>query len=163
MANQIFYWTVLILCAAYILRRGGAPERVGIAILVVGSLASTAAATADYGARFQSVEAGMFAVDVAVLAAYLVLAIKAERFWPLWVTGFHSVGVATHGAMLVSPDVVPWAYAVGQALWGYPMLLAQVIGTRRHQQRLAQFGADRSWTSSSARSGRTRPPSGPKA
>lgn len=163
MANQIFYWSLLIICAAYVWRRGGAPERVGIAILVIGSLASTAAANADYGTRFHSMEGGMFAVDVAVLIAFLLLALKAERFWPLWVTGFHFVGVATHTAILVSPGVVPWAYAVGQALWGYPIILLLVLGTRWHRQRLARLGADRSWTNFSAPFGRKTPSGGPKA
>ena len=38
--------------------------------------------------------------------------------------------------------------------WSYPMLLLIVLGTFRHQQRLARFGADRSWSSSWGRSGR---------
>ena len=149
MTDPLFYWILLALCSSYIFLRGAPPERIGIAILVVGSIVSVLSANA-YPARFRSMEIGIFLVDLAVLAAYVALALRADRFWPLWVAGFHLVGVATHTAMAASPDVVPRAYAIAQAFWGYPMLAAMVAGTWRHRNRLARFGEDASWADFSA-------------
>lgn len=146
MTNPLFYWTLLTLCSAYAFIRGGSPERIGMAILVVGSILSTAFATANYALRFQQMEVGIFLVDVVGLFAFVALALRADRFWPLWVAGFHLVGVATHAAMAASPDVVPRAYAMGQAFWGYPMLAAMVAGTWRHRKRLALHGRDPAWS-----------------
>ena len=154
MTNPLFYWTLLALCSVYVLLRGGAPERIGIAILITGSILSTASATANYALRFRQMEAGIFIVDVLGLVALVALALRANRFWPLWVAGFHLVAVATHAAMAASPDVVPRAYAMAQAFWGYPMLAAMVAGTWRHRDRLARYGEDPSW---SGRSVKARP------
>jgi hypothetical protein len=159
MTSPIFYWTFLGLCSAYIFWKGGPPERIGIGVAIVASILTTASASTDLSVRFQDVEAGMFLVDVLTLLAFLLLALLADRFWPLWITGIHLIGVATHTAKLVSPQVVPWVYASTQALWSYPILLIIVIGAVRHRKRLRRFGADNSWRSSFAIAGlRGRPP-----
>lgn len=147
MTNPLFYWTLVALCSGYVFIRGAAPERTGMAILVVGSILSTLSATADYAIRFRSLELGIFIIDLVALVAFVALALKANRFWPLWVAGFHLVGVATHAAMAANPEVVPRAYAMAQAFWAYPMLAAMVAGTWRHRGRLALHGEDPSWTS----------------
>ncbi|MFN3945312.1 MAG: hypothetical protein ACK4K7_10315 [Allosphingosinicella sp.] len=128
MMLQILYWTTLAACLLFALKRGGADERIGAAVIAVGSLLSVGAAAAPNG-RFQAAETGILIVDLAVLAAFLALALRSERFWPLWATGFHLVAVVTHGAMMVSPGVVPRAYALAQGFWAYPMLFAIAIGT----------------------------------
>jgi hypothetical protein len=161
MTSPIFYWTFLFLCSAYILWKGGPPERVGIAIAIISSILSTASASAEFSVRFSHVEYGVFLVDVATLLAFLLLALAADRFWPLWITGIHLIGVTTHTAKLVSPDVVPWVYASTQALWSYPILLAIVIGTARHRKRLKLYGADSSWRASFGFAGRSKPRNGP--
>ena len=159
MTNPLFYWTLLALCSVYVLIRGAAPERIGMAVLVVGSILSTASATAEYEVRFREMELGIFLVDVAVLVGFVALALRADRFWPLWVAGFHLVGVATHTAMMASEEVVPRAYAMGQAFWAYPILLAMVVGTWRHRQRLALYGSDPSWSDFAAGPANGKPPS----
>ena len=153
MTNPIFYWTLLALCSTYILAKGAPPERTGISILIIGSVLSVLSASA-YPMRFQHMEVGIFVVDLVGLIALVVLALRADRYWPIWVAGFHLVGVATHAAMAASPEVVPRAYAMAQAFWGYPMLAAMMAGAWRHRNRLARYGEDPSW---SGRSGKAQP------
>jgi hypothetical protein len=105
----------------------------------------------------------VFAVDVACLLAFGALALAADRFWPLWITGIHLIGVATHTAKLVQPEVVPWVYGAIQALWSYPIIILMVIGTVRHQARLRRYGADTSWNGFFAHMVRIRPKLGPNA
>lgn len=146
--SSIVYFALLAICWLYAWFKGGSPERLGATIILVGSLLSIALLSSP-GGRFRSVEFGIFLVDVACLLAFLALALRADRFWPLWVTALQAVGIAGHAVKLVDPGTIPLAYAFVMALWSYPMLLLIVAGTWRHQQRLMRFGTDRSWSSSS--------------
>jgi cytochrome bd-type quinol oxidase subunit 2 len=120
------YWITLLICAGYALRRGERPEQTGAVLMFIGSIASVIATST---VRFRQLEHGIFVVDALLLVALLVLALRVDRQWPLWMTGFHAVGLATHAAMIVRPEVVPRAYALAQGFWGYPMLIALVVGT----------------------------------
>jgi hypothetical protein len=159
MLSVPLYYALLLLCWVYALGRGASPERIGATILVVGSLLTLAAAVSS-PTGYRSVEIGVFFVDVATLVAFLVLALRAERYWTLWIAALQLIGTAGHAVKLVDPHVIPRAYAFVTVFWSYPMLLLIVLGTYRHQQRLAKFGVDRSWSSSWHRSG-PRPETGP--
>jgi hypothetical protein len=155
MLKVAFYFSLLFVCWAYALLKGGAPERSGATIIGVGSILTVLAASGPAN-RFGSVEVGIFLVDAACLVAFLVLALRAERYWPLWIAGLQLLGTAGHAVKLVDPEILRRAYWFIQGFWSYPMLLLIVLGTWRHQQRLTRFGVDRSWSSSWGRSGRTR-------
>ena len=153
------YYALFAACGLYVLLRGGAPEKVGTAILAIGSILSVAAVSNPTG-RFGAVEVGVFLVDIVTLLAFVALALRAERYWPLCVTALQAIGTAGHAAKLLDPGVIRSAYAIVLSLWGYLMLLLIVLGTWNHQRRLARFGVDRSWSSFSGRS-EPRPPTGP--
>ncbi|HYJ29169.1 MAG TPA: hypothetical protein VEW25_02360, partial [Allosphingosinicella sp.] len=147
------------LTSGYAFWSGGPPERIGAAIFLVGSVLTYLAGSA---VRWSSVEVGIFAVDVAGLVAFALLALRAERFWPLWLTVMQAVATAGHVVKLVEPDVLRWGYAFALAIWSYPMLALIVAGTWCHRRRLKRYGADISWSSSFARS-ETRPNARPTA
>jgi hypothetical protein len=151
------YYALAVACSVYVGIKGAGPERFGAAIILVGSALSTAAMS---GAKYASVEIGVFLVDVAALVAFLALAIRAERLWPLWVTALQIIGTAGHAVKFTDAEVIRTAYAIAMAVWSYPMWFLIVLGTWNHQKRLARFGVDKSWSSSSGRSG-TPPPTGP--
>ena len=153
------YYTILGLTCLYVLLKGGAPERVGASIIGVGSILTTVALSAP-AARFGSVEIGVLLVDIGALGAFLVLSLRAERFWPLCVTALQVIGTAAHAVKLVDPNVIRWAYAIALTLWTYLMLLLLVLGTWNHQKRLARNGVDKSWSTFSGRWDRP-PPGGP--
>lgn len=160
MLVEIFYWAFLAACSCYIILKGGAPERTAIGIAIAASVLTWLVASPDVSNRWHHVEIGVFLVDFATLIAFLVLALLADRFWTLWITGIHLIGIATHTAKLLSANVVPWVYLHMQALWAYPILLAMVFGTARHQKRLRLYGADNSWTPFFARSGQANQTAG---
>lgn len=142
--NMVVYNTLLIGCCAFALWRGGPPEKIGFIVLTVASFLTFGVASDS--ATFQSVEAGIFVVDLLCLIAFLGLALQADRFWPLWVAALQLIGTAGHAARFVDPDIVDRTYAFMLAVWAYPMILLMFIGTLRHRQRMARFGADRSWS-----------------
>jgi hypothetical protein len=129
------YWVCLIAISAFVLRFGGATERVGIYIFALGSVA-TVPASSPLPVRFQSSELGVLAVDLVVLAALIVLTLRSPRIWPIWATGFHLVAVGTHLVMLTDSQILPRAYALAQGFWAYPMMVATVIGAVSHRRKL---------------------------
>lgn len=157
---QIFL-AILALCLGYAALRGGAPERLCAAIFAMAYILSIIAQSGP-AVRFQGVEVGVLAVDVAVLLALLALAIRADRLWTLWVAALQIIGTAGHAVKLADPEVLRSGYAIALALWAYPQLLLLLLGTWNHRRRLARSGADPSWSNFSGRSATRRPP-GPTA
>ncbi|HEX8534774.1 MAG TPA: hypothetical protein VF662_11450 [Allosphingosinicella sp.] len=150
MDHKLIFWALTALCGGYALLRGGAPERIGAATIILGSLLTVALGSA-WADRFEYVEVGVFLVDVVVLAVFVLLAVFADRFWPLWVSALQAIGVLAHLARALEPNLMPWAYGVALAMGVYPMLLLLALGTWRHRKRLAAGAADPSWSRSSAR------------
>ncbi|HYD11323.1 MAG TPA: hypothetical protein VEC11_00595 [Allosphingosinicella sp.] len=150
---------LLALCTLYALWAGGGPERIGAAVYGLSVAASHLILTA-HDQRWLNVETGVFIVDVVTFLAFVPIALRADRFWPLWVSAFLGLGVLGHLARLVGPDTFWWAYAVVLTIWSYPIVLLIALGTFLHRRRLARHGADRSWVSSSGRSD-PGPPAGP--
>lgn len=142
--NMVVYNMLLIGCCAFALWRGGPPEKIGAIVLTVASFLTFGVASDSE--TFQSVEAGISVVDLLCLIAFLALALRADRFWPLWVAALQLMGTAGHAARFVDPDIVDRTYAFMLAVWAYPMILLMFVGTLRHRQRLTQFGSDRSWS-----------------
>jgi hypothetical protein len=151
MDTNLYFVFFLLVCCGYAFWRGGSPERAVSAVFLVGVTLTHMAASQAAG-RFTSVEAGIFLVDVAALIAFIAVALKAERFWPLWVAAMQAVGTAGHLVKLVDPEIIRWAYAFALAIWSYPMLCLLALGTWRHQQRLARLGSDRAWSRARANS-----------
>ena len=112
----------------------------------MGSLLTLATISAQ-GANYRSVEIGVFFVDLATFAAFLALALRAERFWPSWLAALQLLGALSHIIKLMDPALPPRAYAVAAIFWSYPMILLLALGTWRHQRRLRRLGFDRSWSS----------------
>ena len=155
-----YFVGLLTACTLYALAMGGAPERIGASLYAL-SVVATHILLTSHAARWQDVEYGEFIVDVVVFFAFLLLAVRADRFWPLWVSALLGLGVLGHLAMLGHPRVIPWAYAVVLSIWSYPILLIMAGGTLAHRRRLTRNGADRSWTRSFGLRGRHRPGPGP--
>lgn len=159
MGVNLVYLVLLVASCVYAAIRGGAPERIGIAIIAANAVLTLFLVSAS-PIRFQGVEVGVFIVDVLAFLCFVLLALRANRFWPLWVSALLGLGVLGSLAMLLHPRVIPWAYAVVLSIWSYPILLLVALGTHRHQRRLTMHGADPSWTRSSAPPGRATPPPG---
>ena len=130
--NQLFYLIVLVAACSYAGWAGGWPERAGAAIMVTGSVLSLIVASHQ---EWQSPEAGIFIVDLLVLAAFVNLTLYSDRYWPIWVTSFHLIAVIIHVASLVDPSVAALAYASAQEFWAYPMLAGIAVGTSNYRRR----------------------------
>jgi hypothetical protein len=81
------------------------------------------------------VEIGVFAVDVGTFLAFTWVALKSERFWPLWVAGLQLTTGLAHILKAMETDLFPIAYAAAGRLWSYPILLILAVGTWRSHKR----------------------------
>lgn len=156
-----FFWIALIVCCLYALTRGGAPERIGAVIFIVAVILTGLAVSSMEGQAYRSMEVGLLLVDGAMLVAFLILALKSTRFWPVWMSGLQAVQAAAHLPKLADPELIYWAYGAAQALWSYPMMALLGAATWRHQRRIKQLGADKPWRTSSSRSARLPQATGP--
>jgi hypothetical protein len=132
MITLTIFWIVLIGIVSFVLRHGGQPEKVGLAIMVSGTVLSSLVVSA-MSVRFTSVELGIVLVDMVMLVALFLLAMTSTRFWPLWATSFHCAGVTTHLAASMSENALTNAYALLQGFWAYPVLFTLFLGTWTHR------------------------------
>ncbi len=125
MLIQIIGWSALIASVAMAFRWGGLDERFAAIGFFVATLASNAANSSLYG----HTEVGILAVDVALLVGLLVLALRSDRFWPMYATAFQLVAVTVHIASMAEQGNFAWAYAVALIFWSYPVMITLMVGT----------------------------------
>jgi len=145
MSRIDFFIALLAVICFYSAVKGGQPERRAVIIFIVGFTLSVVAASPSE-IRFAHPEVGIFATDLVMLGAFVMLALYAERYWTLWICAMQVIQVLSHIPKMIIPELLPQAYFIIAAIWAYPMLIVLTIATYRHQQRLRQFGVDRSWS-----------------
>lgn len=122
---QYIYLVFLLAACSMAWLCGKRTEHWGAAVILVGSLLSP---VVQLSAPFKSFDLPLFLLDLTVLALFFAIALRSDRFWPMWSAAFHLIATTTHLARLVNPTILPEAYAHAQAFWAYPMLTAMVIG-----------------------------------
>jgi hypothetical protein len=140
MLPRYLFWTILLLTCGYALWKGRSDERLVAAVCLLASLA-TKLVISPLTQRYQGVESGLMVIDLAVLAAFLFVALRSNRFWPLWVAGLQLTMSTSHFLKAIELDLLPRAYAAAAIFWSYPILLILAIGTwRSHQRQIQETG-----------------------
>ena len=128
---------ILALTCGYALVRGRSDERWVAATCIVASVA-TRLTVSPVLHRYSGVEIGVFLVDLGTFAAFTFVALRTQRFWPLWIAGLQLTTVMSHILKAIDTTLFPVAYAAAGRLWSYPILLILAVGTWRSHQRLLQ-------------------------
>ena len=118
-------------------RWGGTDERIASLAFIAATFASKLFTESDYG----HTENIVMTIDTLLLLALVVLALRSDRFWPMWAAAFQLIGTSVHLASMTETGDFKWAYAVGLIFWTYPVLIALIVGTwleARHRQRWVQ-------------------------
>lgn len=126
MLVALSFWILTLLCCGFAALFGGRSGR-AIATIYIVAVAATALATRDPKA-WADPHLPALAVDLALLAGLSWVALRSDRWFPLWFTGFHLVAVASHLASILAPGFAPKLYFLLQSMWSVPMLLTLVIG-----------------------------------
>ena len=137
--SPILFWTLLILTCGYAFYRGGRYERIVAVVCIIGSIA-TVAVNSPLSQMYMRVEGGALVVDIAVLAAFVGVALQSDRFWPLWVAGLQLTTSVAHFLKAIDPNLIPLAYGLAVRFWSYPILLILFVGAWRSHQRRTRSG-----------------------
>jgi hypothetical protein len=124
------FFLLLAGVAALAIWRGRKDERQAATICVIGTALTVYAGDA-LPHRFQNFDGLAFIVDVGVFVSFLAIALRSERFWPLWVAGLQLTATTIHPMMAISPDLPAKVFGAALALWSYPILILIAIGTWR--------------------------------
>ena len=129
-----FFWTLLFATMFYALLKGTNELRIAAAGCVAATVA-TRLLKAPGAEKYSDMEFGVMAVDVSLFGLFLFIALRSQRFWPLWVAGFHLVTVSAHAIKAMKIDLIPTAYALAVQFWSYPVLLCIGVAVWRAQRR----------------------------
>lgn len=140
MFGPIVFGPLLLAVCLYALWRGGADERIVAGTCLAGT-AATMLAISPLQQRYAGVEEGLLLVDLAVLAGFIAVALRSNRFWPLWVAGLQLTTSIGHILKGVDQDLLPRAYGAALQFWSYPILIILAVGTYRTHRRLQQSRA----------------------
>ena len=138
MFGPMIFGPLLLAVCVYAWWRGGSDER-SIAVTCLAGTMATMLAVSPLHKRYSGVEEGLLLVDLAVLAAFIVVALRSKRFWPLWVAGLQLTTFVGHVLKGIDQELLPRAYGAALQFWSYPILVIVLVGTYRHHRRLQQL------------------------
>lgn len=126
-----------VVVVAFAFLKGDEPERVGAGAYALGSLA---ALLVQKDSQLYGPQWGLMVVEAVVLAAYVGVAWKSRRSWPIWAGALQSVVVMSH--VLTTTDVRPpiAAYYAVINLASYGILLVLALGVVQAWRDRQAFG-----------------------
>jgi hypothetical protein len=133
MSHILFFWCLLAVSCGYALAKGGVTERLtSVALLLAAALTLVCyrASTRPWAV----IDWSMLAIDGILWVALLGIALRSDRYWPLWMAAFQSAAVICHFTRII-PHLFGMAYAVSLQIWCYFMLPLLAVGTARHRMR----------------------------
>ena len=138
MLSPIVYHLLLVAVSAYAFLWGRSDEHMAAGICIIATIA-TRLVLSPVTSRYSGIEFGVFMVDLLTLAGFVAIALRTDRFWPLWVAGLQLTTLVAHMLKAIKIDLLPHAYAAAGRFWVYPIFLILVVGTwRSHQRRLQE-------------------------
>lgn len=121
--GQVFLVLMLIVCG-WALWRGQKPERLAAAAMVAAWIGTSFV----LDRRFHDIQWATLGVDFALLIVLIGLSLAYRRRWLLAASGFHLLGVATHGAMIIDPKVQAAPYIVALGVWSCATVACLAVG-----------------------------------
>lgn len=128
--RQILFGILMWAVFFYALRRGSWEERLAAGGLIVNAYLS-ALVRNPAAIAFKNVEVPVIFVDVGLLAILLLISLRSDKFWPLWLTAMQGLAILAHLSPFV-PHMLPWGYWRAVAIWSWQMLF--VLGFAIHHQ-----------------------------
>jgi len=129
----LLYVIFTLCCCGYALAVGGITGRAGAAVILTKTVLDLSTAWIDYS--WQETMYPLLAIDLVCLFCFIILALRSDRLWPLWATGFQLVAVLIHLATVWEINIAPKAYQALQQLWTIPMQLAMLSGIMADQRK----------------------------
>lgn len=103
------------------------PERTTATLFVIAAVATLLFLPPE-GSRYRRVETGALAIDVLLTIALVCIAVRADRWWPIWVTAFQLVSTIAHFARWASGSPDPAGYQIIEQVSSYPTQIGLAVG-----------------------------------
>lgn len=123
---SVLFWLLASLSCGFVWLHGNAEGKKAVILFVVAVLLTWIAQNLD--TQWRQTHWPLLVVDTGYLVATYAFALRSNRFWPLWITAFQLLTVASHLATIVAPDFVPKIYSAIATFWVVPLLLSMVSG-----------------------------------
>ena len=81
--------------------------------------------------RFSEFDTAAFLIDCFVFLSFVWIALRSDRFWPMWVAGLQLTATSVHLLKLLEPELMRFVFGAALAFWSYPILLLIGIGAWR--------------------------------
>ena len=128
--RTIIFDLLLFGVCIYAFLRGTNDARIVAVTCVVANFASYALVS-----RYAFVERGVMVIDILTFFAFTFVALRSDRFWPLWVSGLQLTTSLGHLLKGMDESLVPIAYAAALRFWSYPILIIVAVGIWRSHRR----------------------------
>lgn len=144
MIRQHIFLCLAVSSTVYAALRGGAPERIVAALFIAGMVLSPLVQLPRQSA-FQSAELGIFAIDLMILIALVLLAMTSTRYWTMAMASLAMPPPLATVVAVLQPGMLPRGYFVIEVMPSWLMMILLLIATRRHRIRLRRYGMDPAW------------------
>ena len=136
MTRLIIFNALLLGSCGYALLKGTRDARiVAIVTLIASILSYLLVSRATLVSRYTGVEFGVLVVDVLTFLAFAAVALRSDRFWPLWISGLQLTTSFGHLLKGFEAELVPLAYAIALRSWSYPIQIILAVAVWRSQRR----------------------------
>lgn len=146
LSRSAFYIGLLIGGCAFAILRGGLPERL-VGWLVLATFAADPVLHLLFARTFTQVDPTHLLIDSVRFAGLSAIALRANRFWPIWLSAFQLLALAAHLAKAMALTIHPVIYGLMQAMWSYGIVIGLIVATRVHQRLTVDGAMRRSWSS----------------
>ncbi|MFL6722187.1 MAG: hypothetical protein ACJ8FT_10360 [Sphingomonas sp.] len=130
MLPPIIFWILLFVVCACAVLRGRTDERIAAGACAAATLI-THFVIGPLKIKYATVEPGLVALDVGMLATFVFVALRSSRFWPLWVAGLQLTMSMAHILKAIDIHLLPKAYAAAAVFWSYPILFIILVACWR--------------------------------
>lgn len=114
------YYIVLLTTVAVAATRGGPLERWAAYTALIASVLTTVVTPFP---TWTDMETNIFIIDLLVLLSFWYIAMKTQRFWPYWITGWQLIAIFAHIQKMMFPEILARPYSLLSIYIAYPILL----------------------------------------
>lgn len=119
MGTVAIYYGVLLLTVVVAVRRGGPLEKWAAFTALIASVSTTILSPAP---QWTDIEINIFVIDLVALASFWFIALRTQRFWPYWITGWQLIAIFGHLQKLMFSEILARPYALLSMYISYPIL-----------------------------------------
>lgn len=130
--RAILFGALLWVICLYAFWRGGWAERLAAGCFIAATYLSLLS-LGSISTRYHHLEVMLVIVDIGVLAVLMFIALRSEKFWPLWLTAMQGLTILSHFAPFV-PHILPWSYYNAAVVWSYPSLIVLAFAAHHHHR-----------------------------